>query len=93
MATKEIRYLQRDPFFKVTLMNLVYMMVVGLFSVWRASTARPGGSGSGLMLQEWILWGASGFLLFGVTGLMFNLWGTEGRAATTLFLFPSERRY
>lgn len=96
MAEKEFKYLRRDPFFKITLMNLVYMMIVAVFAFLRGSFRHGcGGAGGGFNpagASPWGLWGASGLLLWGVTGFVFNTFGTEGGAAAALFLFPSDRR-
>jgi len=94
MADKELKYLRRDPFFKITLMNIAYMIVVAVFSLVLAPWRRDLGPGTTLggALSFWSLWGASAFLLFGMTSFVFNLWGIEGGAAGTLFLFPADRR-
>jgi ABC-2 type transport system permease protein len=87
VVDKEIRYLARDPAFKIALMNLVYMLVVATFVFLRPSrhegfqTLGPG-----------MAWGATGWVLLSEMQLLFNIFGTEGGAATVLFLFPSSRR-
>ncbi len=92
MADKELKYLRRDPFFKITLMNLVYMMIVAVFAFLRGSLRHGGGGFNPAGASPWGLWGASGLLLWGVTGFVFNTFGTEGGAASALFSFPSDRR-
>jgi hypothetical protein len=92
MAEKELKYLRRDPFFKITLMNLVYMMIVAIFAFLRGSFRHGGTDFNPAGTSPWGLWGASGLLLWGVTGFVFNTFGTEGGAASALFSFPSDRR-
>lgn len=88
MADKEVKYLLRDPYFKVALMNMAYILIVGVFLFLR-------GSEQGVSLEQAtpaMLWGAAGLLLFGQTNLLFNMWGNEGGAAPVLFGFPGARR-
>jgi ABC-2 type transport system permease protein len=87
VAEKELRYMIRDPYFKIALMNLVYLLFVGAF----AFLGRPERAGSEAV-RPFLLWGASGFMLLSEMQLLFNSFGTEGAAAATLFLFPSSRR-
>jgi hypothetical protein len=87
VAEKEFRYLYRDPYFRLALMNLVYMLFVVVFAFLR----RPGPATS-LDFQPLAVWGATGFMLLSEMRLLFNSFGTEGAAAVTLFLCPSSRR-
>jgi len=87
VAEKEWKYLFRDPFFKMSFMQMLYMFVVIIVAV-----VLPRHGGPGMELGAVTLWTATGILLFGGTMLTFNIFGTDGIAATTLFLFPSSRR-
>jgi ABC-2 type transport system permease protein len=87
VVEKEVKYIRRDPYFKVALMNLVYMLlVVGFATVRQAGEGEIRGAGPG------VVWGATGLVLLTEMQLLFNIFGTDGAAATVLFLFPSSRR-
>lgn len=90
IAEKEMRYFARDPYFKITLMNLVYMLFIGIFAFFNATRQRAG-IGS-VPLTSGTLWMVSSLLLFQESTLVFNLFGTDGTAARTLFNFPASRR-
>jgi hypothetical protein len=87
MVEKEVRYFLRDPFFRVALVNSLYLLVIGGFSTLSSSGRRaqalPGTSP---------LWFATSLLLFQQTILVYNQFGTDGAAAPVLFGFPSSRR-
>jgi len=87
MVEKEWKYLFRDPIYKSQLSAMVYMLVmlVVIMRPWSA-VARESEFSSAM------LWVAVAFLLFTQIGFSFNLLGTEGKAAATLFLFPGSRR-
>jgi ABC-2 type transport system permease protein len=86
VVDKEFKYMVRDPYFKVALMNLVYMVFVAGFAFF-------GGRGESFgTLRPVMLWSVTGFMLLTEMNLVFNVFGTEGGAATVLFLFPSSRR-
>ena len=87
VADKELKYMRRDPYFKIALMNLVYMLVVGAL----AFLGRPEPA-SGAGQRPAMLWGVTALMLLSEMQLLFNSFGTEGAAATLLFLFPSSRR-
>jgi ABC-2 type transport system permease protein len=87
MVEKETRYIFREPYFKLALMNLVYMLFVFGFALVggrRSDGMREVGPG--------MVWGASAWILLSEMSLVFNLFGTEGGAAAVLFLYPSSRR-
>jgi ABC-2 type transport system permease protein len=87
MLDKEMKYLARDPYFKVVLMNLVYILFVAAFMF-----LRPGRREAFLNFGPGMAWLASGMLLLAEMQLLFNLFGPEGSAASVLFMFPSSRR-
>jgi ABC-2 type transport system permease protein len=84
---KEIKYLRRDPYFKIVLMNLVYMLFVAVFALLNLKHdphfERIGPAGA---------WGFTAMVLLAEMQLVCNIFGTEGSAATQLFLFPCPRR-
>jgi len=90
MIDKEFKYLLRDPYFKATAMMAVYMLAVFIILLANPRTSRPEAPHD---LAQMMLWGASGMLLFMEAQLASNIFGTEGAAATVLFLFPSPRRH
>jgi ABC-2 type transport system permease protein len=91
VADKELKYLFRDPFFKATLSQTVYMLVV--VGVMMVQTSRMGEQGIPGPGRGWFLWGATGMLLMTQSQLALNAFGADGAAAAVLFLFPSPRRH
>jgi len=91
VADKEFKYLFRDPFFKATLSQTVYMLVV--VGVMMVHSARMGEEGIRWAGQGWLLWGATGMLLMSQSQLALNSFGPEGAAVATLLLFPCPRRH
>ncbi len=84
---KETRYLWRDPYFKIALSNLVYVLFVGVFAILRLRRdAHLEILGSGL------IWVMTGGVLLTEMHLVCNLFGTEGGAAALLFQTPAPRR-
>lgn len=87
VAGKEWKYLFRDPLFKSTLMSALYMFAVIVFAF-----VIPHSSSTGMHFGAGTLWIVTAMLLYGGSTLAFNIFGTDGNAAATLFLFPSARR-
>ena len=86
---KELKYMLREPYFKTMLLNIFFMLVVGVFVFlrpWRREITEFVDPGL-------IVWAASGYVFFAEIQLLMNILGTEGRAATALFLFPNSRRH
>ncbi len=88
IADKEMKYFFRDPFFKMTLMNSLYICVMFAFLFLSSSWQYH----AGFHLNPGVLWIITGSLLFGGSSMLCNIFGSEGHAATTLFQFPSSRR-
>jgi len=88
MAEKELKYLSRDPLFKMTLMNSLYMCVVFGFVFLRPFTHND----AGFHLGSGVLWTVSVALLFSGSVMLFNIFGSEGHAASYLLQLPSSRR-
>ena len=88
VAEKEARYYKRDPYFRIVVMNLVYLMAVACFSVIgiRREPLTP-------TATLGIIWGATALLLLSEMQVVGNLFGTDGTAASLLFLFPCSRRH
>ncbi len=88
VAEKEIRYYKRDPYYRIVLMNLVYLMVVACFSVVgiRHDPLPPS-------TTMGIIWGATAVHLLTEMQIAANLFGPDGSAASLLFLFPCSRRH
>lgn len=84
---KEIKYIFRDPYFKLRMMSLVYMLFIVGFAFLRGRSASGFGNH-----RPTIAWAGSGWVLLSEMSMVFNLFGTEGGAATFLFMFPSSRR-
>jgi ABC-2 type transport system permease protein len=87
IVEKETRYIFREPYFKLALMNLVYMLFVFGFALMGGR--RNDGMGQ---IGPGLVWVASAWILLSEMSLVFNIFGTEGGAAAVLFLYPSSRR-
>lgn len=90
VADKEVKYLFRDPFFKATLSQTVYMLAV--VGVMMLGPARFGDEGIRWQGQSWLVWVGTGMLLMAQSQLALNSFGPEGAAVGTLLLFPCPRR-
>ncbi|HLJ56886.1 MAG TPA: hypothetical protein VKT77_17735 [Chthonomonadaceae bacterium] len=90
VAEKEFRYLARDPYYKMVLVNLIWPLVPVIISLRSAA----GGDTMGLGVSQtgWLLWMAPPMMTFSQMNLCFNIFGTEGGAIGTFFLFPVDRR-
>ena len=88
VAGKEFKYFVRDPYFRMTLMNLGYMLVVAVFIF-----IRPQGRHSLQTFGPGMAWGASGMVMLSEMQMVCNIFGTEGGAAAILFQFPARRRF
>lgn len=84
---KEIKYIFREPYFKVLLLNLVYITALGAFAF-----LQPGSRQGLRVFGSGLLWGLCGFVLLSEESALFNIFGTDAHAASTLFLFPGSRR-
>lgn len=87
MMDKERKYYFRDPYFRLQLSSLIYMTVVAIFIF-----VSPMSSQGAFTPGPWAVWGASSLILLSEMGLTCNLFGTEGGAISTLFMFPCDRR-
>jgi ABC-2 type transport system permease protein len=88
VAAKELKYVARDPYFKHSLVMMVYalaVMVIVFLRPWHDE----GGLAS---VSDLMLWGGTAFVLMMECQGLFNIFGTEGAAASVLFTFPSARR-
>ncbi len=88
VAAKEFKYFFRDPYFRITMMNLGYMLVVAVFIF-----IRPQGRHAFENFGPGMAWGASGMVMLSEMQMVCNIFGTEGGAALILFQFPVRRRY
>lgn len=84
---KEIKYFLRDPYFRIMLMNLVYILCVTGFAL-----LRMGQDPISPYIGPVVAWAATGIVLLTEMQLVCNVFGTEGGAAALLFLFPCSRR-
>lgn len=81
VAEKEIRYLLRDPYYKLVMVNLLWPIILPIVMIANGSAA-----------AQWAVWIGPGFAVLSQMQLTFNVFGTEGGAISLLFLFPAERR-
>ncbi len=88
VAGKELKYVVRAPYFKHMLVMMVYVLAVLVVVVLRPWHK----GGSGLEIGDLALWGGAGVVLMMECQVLFNIFGTEGPAASVLFMFPSARR-
>lgn len=86
MFDKEVKYVLRDPYFKITLLSVVYMAAVFGFLLIRS----PGHEFT--RASPFLIWGASAYMLMMEMGLLYNAFGSDGLASATLFTFPASRR-
>lgn len=84
---KEVKYIFREPYFKVLLVNLLYFMALGAFMF-----IQPAGRHGLRVFGPSLLWTVSGFALLSEESALFNIFGTDAHAASALFLFPASRR-
>jgi ABC-2 type transport system permease protein len=88
VAAKQLKYLARDPYYKHSLVGMVYALAVMVIVF-----LRPWDDGAGFAnVTDLMLWGGTAFVLMMECQMLFNIFGTEGAAASVLFTFPSERR-
>lgn len=88
VAAKEMKYVARDPYYKHSLVMMVYalaVMVIVFLRPWQ-------GEGGLANVGDLMLWGGTAFVLMMECQALFNMFGTEGAAASVLFTFPSARR-
>ena len=89
VASKEIRYLRRDPAFKFLAMQIIYLVAViaiGAIYPWQGRHAPV------RLPSPALLWGWSSGLVVMESQLVFNIFGVEAGAAPLLFLSPGPRR-
>jgi ABC-2 type transport system permease protein len=86
VMAKEWLYILRDPYFRMMILNLVYVLVVAVIAFIRPFERNRGASG------PYALWGACSFSLLSIMQIVCNVFGTEGGAIGTLFGFPCSRR-
>jgi hypothetical protein len=93
MAEKEAKYLVRDPYFKMTLASLAYILVIFGFSLYNIShTGRATHhSESNGMVGHASLWFMAGMLLLTEAGPVCNQFGADGRSTAFLFALPGSR--
>ena len=88
VAAKQLKYLARDPYYKHSLVGMVYALAVMVIVF-----LRPWDDGAGFAnVTDLMLWGGTVFVLMMECQMLFNIFGTEGAAASVLFTFPSARR-
>jgi hypothetical protein len=85
MLIKEFHYIQRDPYYKIILVNLIYPILLPIF------VSVQGRVGGGVYLGS-IGWFAAGLMTLSQMQLCCNIFGVEGSAITLLFLFPCPRK-
>ena len=87
MFEKEMKYFRRDPYFKLTLVSVVYVVAIMVLGIFQARSFHGVGEAGGV-----ILWASAGYVIMMETGLLFNSFGTEGPASALLFSYPASRR-
>ena len=90
VADKEFRYLARDPYYKMVLVNLLWPLLLPIFLALKGSSGQ--GYDSGPYQQTWFIWMGPAMMTFSQMQLCYNIFGTEGGAVSLLFLFPASRR-
>lgn len=100
---KELRYLWREPQYKVVAIQMIYTLVIfGLaffvgnrpvFSLYGGANPTAPATPLTELSRLWLPFLISGILLMASLQLVFNVFGGEGPAITMLFSFPTPRRY
>ncbi len=90
IADKEFRYLVRDPYYKMVLVNLLWPLLLPIFLALRGHSGDSAGAES--LESGWLVWIGPAMMTFSQMKLTFNIYGTEGGAIGSLFLFPASRR-
>lgn len=90
VADKEFRYLARDPYYKMVLVNLVWPLLLPIFLTLRTSSIEGGLARS--FESTWFVWMGPAMMTFSQMQLTYNIFGTEGGAVGLLFLYPAARR-
>jgi len=89
VASKDAKYLVRDPYFKFSLMGALYLTVIFLaMFLWHPGPRH----GELFPIGEWMVWAFPLFLLMMQAQFAFNIFGLEGPAVSLLFAFPSNRK-
>jgi hypothetical protein len=91
VADKEFRYLARDPYYKMVLVNLLWPLLLPIFLALKGSAGQMYDAGMGPQ-QSWFIWMGPAMMTFSQMQLCYNIFGTEGGAVSLLFLFPAARR-
>jgi ABC-2 type transport system permease protein len=90
IADKEFKYLVRDPYFRASLVSVAYILVMVVF-MFLQPWGREFHWGTGT--AGYLIWGVGSFFLIIQSHLPLNIFGTEGNAASLLFLFPGDRKH
>ena len=87
IALKELIYLQRDPQYKVLIVQVFYIVIL------LALPAIMPQEGMGNSFGHFRMVGTVGIVtILYMLPIIFNIFGNEGAAITTLFSFPTSRR-
>lgn len=88
VARKELLLFWRNPHLKTHLIQAIAMPILWLMFIG----VRSFGGGYGQTPAPGLLLGTIAMMLFGSFSLCANMFGIEGNAVSTLFLFPTPRR-
>jgi len=92
VVRKEIRYLFREPYFKIVGISVVFTIYMPLLFIYVFLEMGFADSGYSSYLKA-LVWLSTLPVLLPEAAVVFNLWGHEGSAVSTLFLFPAERKH
>jgi len=90
VADKEFRYLARDPYYKMILVNLLWPLLLPIFLSLRGTSGDPGEARA--FTGTWYIWMGPMMMTFSQMQLTNNIFGTEGGAIALMFLFPAARK-
>ncbi len=89
MAEKDSKLLVREPFFRMMILQSAFLLVV-----WAVMLFRMNGLGGEMdSFGAAMAWFMCSFVSLVQSPPLYNLFGVEGYAAATLFLFPASRRH
>lgn len=90
VATKELKYIVREPYFRNMIAGVAFMIVFAIVIFLRPMGFSEMGISDSF--SRYMVWPATGFVLMMEGQLLMNMLGTEGKSVMTLLLLPASRR-
>ena len=87
MASKDSKLLLREPSYRMLFLQSIYLLVIFVIML------RVHGRGDFGAFSSGMVWFMGAVCSFFQSSVLYNLFGIEGHAASTLLLFPAPRRH